>query len=103
DTMQPLAFIVALPELQAGVTGRELRATVTLIEEDSGRFFSNAEQDTCWADITSQQALDESSLSYAIAGIVYCVSPLPELNSNASITIRDLQFAGRVDWRDESS
>ncbi|MGB5346062.1 MAG: hypothetical protein WBN23_07855 [Woeseia sp.] len=99
DRMQKLAFIVALPELEPGSVGRELRATVTLIEEDNGRFFSNADQDTCWADVESQEALQTDDDSYAINGIVYCVAPLAALRSNASVVLRDLRFAGRVDWR----
>jgi hypothetical protein len=99
DRMQKLAFIVALPELEPGGVGRELRATVTLIEEESGRFFSNAEQETCWADVESQQALPPGEDSYAVSGIVYCVAPLAELRSTASVTLRDVQFAGRVDWQ----
>lgn len=99
DTMHELAFIVALPDLERGGTGRELRATVTLIEEDNGRFFSNAEQETCWADVAAQRPLPDAGNSYFVSGIVYCVAPLAELASTASVTIRDLAFAGRVDWQ----
>lgn len=99
DKMQKLAFIVALPELEPGSVGRELRATVTLIEEDNGRFFSNAEQETCWADVESQEALQTGDDSYAINGIVYCVAPLAALRSSESVVLRDLRFAGRVDWQ----
>lgn len=100
--MQNLAIIVALPELQAGVVGRELRAKITIIEEEEGRFFSNAEQETCWADISSQELFAGSVDSYAIDGIVYCVAPIAAISTSESITIRNLKFGGRVDWHGSS-
>lgn len=94
------AFIVALPDLEPGKTARELPATVTLMEEDNGRFYSNQAAETCWSDIERQEPLGNGGTEYAIGGIVYCVAPLAELNGNGSITIREMRFRGRVDWRE---
>ena len=94
-----LAIIVALPDLRRGATGRELPATVTVIEEDAGHFYSTREQEICWSDIASQTPDGDNSTHYSIAGIVYCVAPLAALNDAGSITLGELKFAGRVNWQ----
>lgn len=96
DDEQTLAFIVALPELEEGRTARETPAVVTVIDEGSGRFFSNADADVCWSDVSRQEPLGDDR--YAIAGIVYCVSPLPEINGSGNVTFAELHYSGAVDW-----
>lgn len=102
-----LAFIIALPDLAEGQTATELSAGVTLMEVDAGRFFSSPEQAGCWADIARQEpvgdavAVDHGDYGgYRISGILYCVSPLAEVNGTASVSLRDLRFTGMVDWRE---
>ncbi len=99
DLTHQLAFIVAVPDLEQGATAQELPATVTLIDEDNGRFFSSADTESCWADVHDQQPLSKDADSYAVSGIVYCVAPLAALTSNESIALRNLEFSGRVDWQ----
>ena len=95
---QTLAFIVALPELEEGRTARETPAVVTVIDEGSGRFFSNAETSVCWSDVSRQEPLDNQR--YAIDGIVYCVAPLPEVNGSGNVAFAELRYSGSVDWSD---
>ena len=100
-----LAFIIAIPQLQKGRTGRELEAGVTLIEENTGRFFSTPERAGCWADIERQERLSDpdtggDSEAYRISGLLYCLSPLAELNGTANVSLRDLRFTGRLNWTD---
>jgi hypothetical protein len=97
-----LAFIIALPDLQKGRGGRELPASVTLIEENSGKFFSTPQQSACWADIEHQDPLEDDDANdpeYRIKGLLYCVSPLAEVNGSRSVTFTDLSFAGRLNWQ----
>jgi hypothetical protein len=98
-----LAFIIALPDLQQGKSADEIPAGVTLIEENAGHFFSTPEPSTCWADIEHQVPLDDSAAAaapeYRIKGLLYCLSPLAEINGNRSVTFTDLHFSGRLDWR----
>ena len=96
---QPLAFIIGLPDLTRGNTVRETPASVTLSEEDGGRFFSSAEAEVCWSDVTEHARL--AGDEYRIRGIVYCVSPLAELNGGGGVTFTDLRYTGRVDWGTE--
>lgn len=96
DEVRTLAFIIGLPELERANTARETPAIVTVIEENSGRFFSTAEAPVCWSDVAEQTLIGDDE--YRIRGIVYCVSPLAELNGPGGITFTDLEFSGRVDW-----
>ena len=99
DDAQSLAFIIGLPELARGATASETPANVTLILEDTGRFFSSAEAPVCWSDITEQSLVEETT--YRVIGIVYCVSPLAELNGSSGVTFTDLRFSGMIDWGDQ--
>jgi len=100
--MLNLAFIIALPDLEQGRSADEIPAGVTLIEETEGHFFSTPEPSTCWADIEHQVPLDDSPDAipeYRIKGLLYCLSPLAEVNGNRSVSFTDLRFSGRLDWR----
>ena len=93
-----LAFIIGLPTLRRGQTAREIPANVTLIEEKSGRFFSTAEAPVCWSDVRQQTQIEGGE--FVVSGILYCVSPLAELNGSGGVSFTDLTFSGRVDWGD---
>lgn len=94
-----LAFIIALPDLVEGRAATELEAGVTLMEVNAGRFFSSPEQAGCWADVDDQVPIgDAGAQAYRISGLLYCVSPLAEVNGAASVSLRDLRFTGKVDW-----
>jgi len=93
-----IALIVAIPDLQRGVTGVEYASRVTVIEEDGGRFFTASGLSNCLTDITALEALDENGDRFSIAGILYCVSPLAEVNGSSSLSIDKLQFSGLLDW-----
>jgi hypothetical protein len=93
-----IAFIIALPDLRRGAMSRDLPATVTLIEEGGGRFFSTADSSICFADITRLQPVALSDSTYLISGNLYCVAPLVQVNGDADVLIRDLEFRGLLDW-----
>jgi hypothetical protein len=95
---QKIAFIIALPGLQRGETGKEYQSKVTLIEEGAGRFFSTGERDICWTDIAEMQQQANSDSRFSISGTLYCVAPLIEINGDSDITISDLSFRGMLDW-----
>lgn len=93
-----IAFIIALPELRRGSAGSELQSNVTVIEEGQGRFFSTAEVDVCWTDITSLEYIADSDAQFTISGNLYCVAPLAQINGDSDVLIRDLKFRGLLDW-----
>lgn len=95
-----IAIIVAMPELTRESAGGELASNVTLIEEGNGRFYSTADLDVCLTQIDAMEALDNEGNRYSVAGSVYCVSPLVQVNGDSSISVNELSFAGLVDWSD---
>jgi hypothetical protein len=93
-----LAFIIAIPSLRRDETGKELPSTVTIIEEGAGRFFSNADQASCWTDILELTLMPGSTSEVAVRGSLYCVAPLVEVNGNSDVTLGDFNFRGLLDW-----
>ena len=101
DNDVQLAFIIALPDLEKGIVGEGFTSNVTVIDEGNARFFSTLNLESCWTDVKAQTALDDSDNGggrFAIEGMLYCISPLPEMNGDASVSIPELRFAGQLDW-----
>jgi len=96
--VQSLAFIIAMPMLERDTTATELASNVTIIEEGSGRFFSTSGLETCWTDIDAQVNIDDASDTYSISGTLYCITPLPEVNGDSSVLLRELHFSGLLEW-----
>jgi len=96
-----LVIILALPDLERGMTGKELATIATLTVEGSGRFFSTPNLDACWSDISTQDPVDEDEQRYDVGGTMYCVAPLGEVNGDAAISIPRLEFRGIIDWGTE--
>ena len=93
-----IAVIIAIPDLEHAAVGDEFRSNVTLIAEDSGRFFSTPDLDNCLTDITALRPLDDRGDRFSIDGMLYCVNPLPEVNGDSSVSIPELHFSGLIDW-----
>lgn len=96
DRDRAAAIIIALPELDRGETGMELGSNVTFVVEGSGRFFSSSGPGTCWTDVDRQDPL--SGDRYVVAGKLYCIGPLVEVNGDSSVSIPELDFSGMLDW-----
>jgi len=96
-----LAVILALPDLERGMTGQELATVATLTVEGSGRFFSTPNLAACWSDISAQDPLPDNDQRYEVAGTLYCVAPLGEVNGDAAVSIPELEFRSIIDWGGE--
>ena len=94
----PIAFIIGLPGLERDTDGVELPSNVTVIDERNARFFSTPGLDTCWTDVEAQWPVDDASDRYRIDGVLFCISPLPEVNGDASVSVPELRFSGMLDW-----
>ncbi|MDJ0906190.1 MAG: hypothetical protein QNI96_09245 [Woeseiaceae bacterium] len=93
-----LVFIIALPDFGRDSGPAEFDTNTTLIEAGNGRFFSTPNTDNCLVDVESVRGLDEAGERYSIAGTLYCVSPLPEVNGVSSVSVPELRFSGLLDW-----
>lgn len=93
-----LDIIIAVPGLERETPADELPATVTMTVDGSGRFFSTADLETCWADISRNEKLATAGARYALAGKIYCVAPLAEIGKHGSITVQELDFTTETAW-----
>jgi hypothetical protein len=93
-----VSIILAIPDLERGLGGRELPTVITLAVEGSGRFFSTASLDSCFTDIDAPADLDGSASGYDIHGTLFCVSALGEINGDAAVSIPELRFQSRINW-----
>ena len=93
-----IALIIAMPELEAGVTGTEFSSNVTITVEGSGRFFSTPNLETCWTDVAKNELAGDSRDTYIILGGLYCVGPLGEINGDAFVDISMLRFSSLANW-----
>ena len=93
-----ITIIIAMPEFDPGSTNGELAANVTLIEEGTGRFYSTPDFGNCLVDISAVEPLDASGERYSVTGALYCVSPLPAMNDDSSVSIPELEFTGLLEW-----
>jgi len=94
----PVAFIIAIPGLERGIDGVELPSNVTVIDERNARFFSTPGLDSCWTDVEAQWSVDDDRQRYRIDGVLFCISPLPEVNGETSVSVPELRFSGMLDW-----
>ncbi len=95
---EQLAFILAMPGLKPGDQGIESPTNVTATVEGSGRFFSTPDLDSCFTDISTQTLLPNHEDRYALAGTLFCVAPLGELNGDSAISIPSLTFSAVINW-----
>lgn len=93
-----MAFIFALPGLEAGESGIEVPTNITIQIEGTGRFFSTPNMQSCWAEIKANEPVDGIPDLYQLGGVVFCIAPLGELNSNDFVEITELAFTATVDW-----
>ena len=93
-----VAIIIAMPDLEPGVTGTEFSSNVTITVEGSGRFFSTANLETCWTDVVKNEPLEETPDTHVVVGGLYCVGPLGEINGDAFVDVSNLRFSSVADW-----
>jgi hypothetical protein len=84
--------------LDTAIVGAETGANVTLILEDSGRFFSSLKADNCRARVDTYVTVSSTDPVRLLAGLAWCVGPLREVNGNSEITLGDIEFQGFVPW-----
>ena len=93
-----VAIIIAMPDLEPGATGKEFSSNVTITVEGSGRFFSTPNLETCWTDVVKNEPLQDGPDTHIVAGDLYCVGALGEINGDAFIDVRRLRFSTVANW-----
>ena len=94
-----LSILLGIDGPPDALVGAERSVNVTVIDERDGQFFSSGGTGRCWARVSDVALLPATAGTPAgqrIAGLVWCVGALPSLRDKSSITLGDLQFAGRI-------
>jgi hypothetical protein len=92
-----LAFILAIPELDAGETN-SFDTVVTITVEGSGRFFSTANLGTCFTDVVRNEAVGDAGGDHIVEGTLSCVGPLGEINGDGYADLQEMRFSGIANW-----
>ncbi len=99
DGGERISVLIGIDGQPADLVGKERPANVTVIDELAGRFFSSGGPGRCWASIASVAPLPRAGATpagYRIDGLVYCLGALPSVGDSSSLTLSELEFAGRV-------
>ena len=94
-----VTVLVGLPGGDAGPATGEQPANVTVIDEQTARFFNSGGPGRCFADVAAvTPVLPAPGLprGQRVDGIVYCVDALPSVGDRASLTLGDLRFSGWI-------
>ncbi len=79
----------------AGLAGTEHPVSVTLIDEASSQFF-HSPGDRCFARLRPLTVLGGETGSYRVDGELYCVGAIAAVSGDATLTIGDMRFSGRL-------
>lgn len=83
----------------ASLAGSERAVGITLNDEGTHRFF-HADAGRCFTRVSEVQPLPgqagQAGRNFRIDGVAWCVGALPSVSDNASITLGDLHYSGRL-------
>ena len=91
-----LRLVIGIVDATLGETGEELTTNVTVIDQDSGLFFSAQGLERCWVTIDEQVPLSAPNHSWRIDGQLYCLGALASVDGPDSVTLGDIEFSGRL-------
>jgi hypothetical protein len=90
-----LVLVIGLADAVLGEAGKELEANVTVINQNSGQFYSTQDEPRCWTQFSKQlQLRGTSTETWRLDGELYCASALAALTGTGSITLGDVTFSG---------
>lgn len=90
-----LLLVVGIPAGVEDLAGQEHSVSVTLIDEASKQFF-HSPGERCFSHIDQVRELPGAAGSYRVDGELYCVGAIAAFGSNASVTIGDTAYSGRL-------
>jgi hypothetical protein len=89
-----LTLILGISGQLAGLEGTERPANVTVVDERSGQFYASAGPGRCWTRVSAAEPAGPRT--FRIAGQLYCAGALPALQDAGSLTLGDINYAGRL-------
>lgn len=94
-----VTVLVGLPGGDPGPAIGEQAANVTVIDEQSARFFNSGGPGRCFADVAAVTPTAPGPglpRGRRVDGVVYCVGALPSVGDRASLTLGELRFSGWI-------
>lgn len=82
------------------LTGDESVVNLTIIDEKSGRFFGTRGKERCWTQVSDVKKLSSVPETYRVDGDMYCAGSIPSLSDNASVTLSEFHYSGRLTLND---
>lgn len=90
-----LVIVIGLADAVLGDPQQELEANVTVVDQQSGQFYSTQEEPRCWTQLSNQLRLRGTSTeTWRLDGKLYCASALAALTGTGSLTLGDIAFSG---------
>lgn len=90
-----LVLVIGLAQAVLGDSRKELEANVTVIDQNSGQFYSTQDEPRCWTQFSKQLQLRGTSIeTWRLDGELYCASALAALTGTGSVTLSDITFSG---------
>lgn len=89
-----LVLVLGIATGVGELAGREHPVSLTLIDEQSSRFF-HSPGDRCFARIGRVDALAPAG-EYRVEGELYCAGAVAAVTGDAAVTLGDMDFAGRL-------
>ncbi len=91
-----LRLVIGIAGIAPGDEQTEVAANVTLIDQDSGQFFSTQGLERCWVRLIEQVPLPDEIGTWRISGQLYCVGAVAAVEGKTSVTLGDIDFSGRM-------
>jgi len=97
EGQEGITLVMGIDNVQPGQTSAERPANVTIIDGQSGSFYSTQGQERCWTTVHALVPLEGTlEQSYRIEGELYCVGAIAEIAGTRSVTLGDIRYSGRL-------
>lgn len=91
-----LVFVIGIDRMLDDLVNRESAVNLTIIDERTGRFFGTRGMDRCWTSVSELHELSSAPTSFRVDGEFYCAGSIPSLSDNASVTLSEFHYSGRL-------
>jgi hypothetical protein len=92
DGDERLVFVIGIDGAIENLENKEHVANVTVIDEETARFFSTGGQQRCWTTIEQVVPAQSNPFLYRLDGAFYCSGALPLLNGRGSVTLTEFYY-----------
>ena len=89
-------FVIGIDRTIDKLARGEAAINLTIIDEKSGRFFGTRGLDRCWTQVSDVKKIASAPGTYRVDGDLYCAGSIPSLSDNASVTLSDFHYSGRL-------